>query len=177
MSQALCLVDHAMHAGSFCCVPCEAICIGSLAPRFRVAVVSCCTRHPCALCASPFPDIRSALDSHASSLVPDPLPSPFFLLLGTRPPTHLPHRADPLSSPLFPPLPLTQEVHHVRFYLHSMNHLCILSPPHLFLVCCAPPPFTAIKYPWSLLFFFIIPLAFGAELQNPVDIVKLGSSV
>ena len=34
------------------------------------------------------------------------------------------------------------------------------------------------KYRRSLLFFFIpIPLAFGAELQNPVDIVKLGSLV
>ena len=34
------------------------------------------------------------------------------------------------------------------------------------------------KTPWSLLFFFIpIPLTFTAELQNPVDVVKLDLSV
>ena len=107
-----------------------------------------------------------------------PLPSLFLLLLVTRPPARLPRRANPLSSPLFPTLPLAQEAHHVRAYLHSMNRLCIPSTPPPLPVICAPPPFATIRYPWSLLFFFIpILLAYGAELRNPVDLVKLGSSV
>ena len=103
-----------------------------------------------------------------------PLSPPFFLLLGTRPQTRLPCRAHPLiSSPLFPIRSLVQGAHHGRVYLHSMTRLCTspMLPP--LLVCCAPPPFATIKYPWSLFFFFIlIPLALGAELRDPVAIVK-----
>ena len=165
--------------GHFAACPANAVCIGPLAPRSHVPVASCHTCRLCALCISPFPRIQSALNSHASSLILDPLPSPFFLLLGTRPPTCLPRRAHPLiSSPLFSIRSLVQGAHHGCVYPHSMNHLCILSTPHLLLVCCAPPPFLTIRYPWSLLFFFIpIPFAFGVELQNPVTIVELGSSV
>ena len=92
--------------GHFAACPMNAVCIGSLAPCFRVAAASCRTQRPCALCAFPFPGVRSALYPAPSFPVLDPpsfpLPSPFFLLLVTRPPARLPHRADPLSSPLFP---------------------------------------------------------------------------
>ena len=53
----------------------------------------------------------------------------------------------------------------LRPYLHSMHRLCIPSPSHLLPVCCAPPPFTTIKYPWSLLFFFI-PIHFNPSIAT-----------
>ena len=53
----------------------------------------------------------------------------------------------------------------LRPYLHSLHRLCIPSTLPPLSACCAPSPFASIKYPWSLLFFFIpIPLAFTAEL-------------
>ena len=53
--------------------------------------------------------------------------------------------------------PLTPGAHHDRVYPHSMTHLCTPSMPSPLLVCCAPPLFAAIRYPWSLLFFFFFP--------------------
>ena len=108
--------------GHFAACPTNTVCIGSLASRFRVITASCSARCLCALCASPFPSIRSALDSHALSLVPDPPVSPSLSLLSslvTQSPARLPRRADPLSSPLFPPPSLTQEAQHVQSCLHS----------------------------------------------------------
>ena len=66
MSQALCLVDHAMYAGLFCCKPCERrLCIPSTPPPLPVI----CTpppfasiRYPWSLLFFffiPFPRIRS----------------------------------------------------------------------------------------------------------------------
>jgi len=91
--------------GNFAACPTNVVCIGSLAPRFRVAAASCSARRLCALCVAPFP--QHPVGSRLSCLVPrtgPPLPSLFLLLLVTRPPARLPHRVDlPLFSPLFFP--------------------------------------------------------------------------
>ena len=50
---------------------------------------------------------------------------------------------------------LAQGAHHGRVHLHSMNYPCIPFTPPPTPVCCSPPLFASIKYPWSLLFFSI----------------------
>ena len=64
--------------GHFTACPVDAVYIGPLAPISSVAATSWRTHRLCALCVSLFPSIRSALDSHASSLVPN-TPSLSFL--------------------------------------------------------------------------------------------------
>ena len=94
-------LDHTTHIGSLspCSLRTPSL-SGPLAPCPRMATTSCRTRRPRALCASTFPVLRSAFDTRPR---PRTGPPPFFLLLGTRPPARLPHRANPLSSPLSPP--------------------------------------------------------------------------
>ena len=147
MSQALCLVDHATHVGHFAACPTNVVCIGSLVSRFRVAAAWCCTRCPCALCAFPFPGVRSALYPAPSFPVPDPpISLSFFLLLVTRSPACLPRRADPLSSPLFPPLPLTQEAPHVFDLISAACTVCVFQPRRIRRRCVAfPSPFASIN--------------------------------
>ena len=149
-----------MHARSFHCVPCERRPVsGPLSPHFRVATASCSARRLCALRISPFP--QHPVSSRLSRLVPIPDPpiSPSFLLFVDTT-TRMSASSSgplPLSSPLFPPLPLVQGAYHGRVYLHNMTCLCTSSMPSPLPVCCSPPPFASIKYPWSLLFFFFIP--------------------
>jgi len=87
--------------GNFAACPTNVVCIGSLAPRFRVAAASCSARRLCALCVAPFP--QHPVGSRLSRLVPRTGPPHFpflsFFLLWTQPPARLPHRAD-LPSPL-----------------------------------------------------------------------------
>ena len=143
------------------------VCIGPLAPHSRVVADSCRTRHLCALCVSPFPNIRSALDSHASSLVLDPPSLSFLPSFGDMTARMPPSSSGPplISSPLFPVRSLVQGAHHGCVYFHCMNRLCIPSPSHPLLVCCAPPPFASIKIPMVLaLLLRPILLAFKVEL-------------
>ena len=83
----------------------------SVASHFRVAMALCSARHLCALCTSPFPSIRSALDSHASSLVPDPPPFllPFLSSFGDTTARTPASSSGPLSSPQITPSPPTDE--------------------------------------------------------------------
>ena len=155
MSQALCLVDH---AGLFASCLANTVSVRSILawPWHRAALA---VFVHCVFLLFPASSQLSTLMPHPSYWTP--LPSPFFLLLGTRSPARLPHWA-----------------HHGHVYPHCMTHLCIPFMPPPLLVCCAPPLLATIKYPWSLLFFFIpIPLAIGAELRNPINIAKLCSSV
>ena len=129
MSQALCLVDHATHAGSFRCVPygrCLYRALSSLFSRGHSIMT-----HSPSLCTVCFFFSQHPIGSRLSRLIPHtgpPLPSPFFPLLVTRPPAHLPHRAHPLiSSPLFPIRSLLQGAHHGRVDPHGMTRLCIPS--------------------------------------------------
>ena len=177
MSQALCLVDRATHAGSSRYVPCERCQYRALSSPFS------CGRsiipHSPSLCTVRFSFSWHPIGSRRPRLVPHTGPSLLssFVNMVARTPASSSGPL-PLSSPLFPPLPLAQEAHHVRSYLHSMHRLCLPSTSPPLPVICAPPPFATIRYPWSLLFFFIpIPLAYGAKLRNPVDLVKLGSLV
>jgi len=149
--------------GYFAACPANAVDVGSIiVPFSRDRDIVQCTPSLCTVRCS-FSSIRSAPDSRASfPYRTPPISLSFLLLLVTRPPARLPCRADPLSSPLFPPPSLTQGAQHVQSYLHSGVLL--------------PTSILHYKYPWSLFFFFIpIPLAFSAELRNPVDSVKLGS--
>ena len=94
-------LHHTTHVGSLSPrAPRTPSVSGPLAPCPRMAMTSCRTCRPRALCASTFPGLRSALDTRPR---PCTVPPPFFLLLGTRPSARLPRRANPLSSPLFPP--------------------------------------------------------------------------
>ena len=95
-------LDHATHARSLSPrAPRMSSVSGPLAPCPRMSATSCRTHRPRALCASPFPDLRSALDPH-----PRLRTGPPSLLLGTRSPARLPCRVNTLSSLLVPP-PLT----------------------------------------------------------------------
>ena len=106
MSQALFLVDRASHAGSFRCVPYERCLYRVLSSPFSCGRgIGQCSPSLCTVRFSFFPSIRSALDSHASSFVPDP-PFHFSFLYSfgdttARTPTSS-SRPDPLSSPYFP---------------------------------------------------------------------------
>jgi len=123
--------------GHLAVCPVNTVCIGPLALHFCVSAASCRTRRICALCAFPFPGIRSALDSPNSSLVSDP-PSPFSFLLETWSPTRLPPRADPLSSPLpyllptragsAPWLCLSPQHKPFVYLLHALSTSCVLCP-------------------------------------------------
>ena len=133
--------------GNFAACPTNVVCIGSLAPRFRVAAASCSARRLCALCVAPFP--QHPVGSRLSRLVPrtgPPLPSPFLLLLVTQPPARLPRRADPLYSPLFPPPPLAQEAHHVFDLISAACTVCVFQPRRIRRRCVAfPSPFASIN--------------------------------
>ena len=180
MSQALCLVDRATCAGSFRCVPYERCLYRVLSSPFSRG--RGIMPHSPSLCTVHF--LFSLASSQLSTLMPcplyrTPLPSPFFLLfvdMTTRTPASL--SGPPLLSFYFPSSAHAGSAPCLRPYLHSMHRLCIPSLPHTLLVCCASPPFAAIRSPWSLFFFFIpIPLTFGAELRDPVAIVKQDLSV
>ena len=114
-------LDHATHAGSLSPrAPRTPSVLGPLAPCPRMSATSCRTHRPHALCASPFPDLWSALDPRPHPH-PRTEPPPFFLLLRTRLPARLPRRANPIYSPLFPLRSLAQGARHGRLYPHSMN--------------------------------------------------------
>ena len=69
--------------GNFAACPTNVVCIGSLAPRFRVAAASCSARRLCALCVAPFP--QHPVGSRLSRLVPctgPPFPLPFLSSFG-----------------------------------------------------------------------------------------------
>ena len=148
MSQALCLVDRATHVGSFRCVPYERRrCRVHYRPIFawpwHRAVLAVFVH--CAL-------LLFLASSRLSTLTPrpsyrTPLPSPFLLLLVTRPPARLPRRADALSSPLFPPLPLAQEAHHVSDLISTACTVCVSHPRRNRLRCVVffSSPFTSIN--------------------------------
>ena len=155
---------------------------GPLASRSRMAAAWCRTHRPCALCAFPFPSIRSALYPAPLSPYRTPLISPSlsFLLLVTRPPHAclVERTRPPLLSFISPSTARAGSTPCFRPYLHSMHRLCIPSPPHPPPVCCFPLSVCIYKTPWSSLFFFIhLPLTFTAELRNSFDVVKLDSSV
>ena len=153
--------------GHFTVCPTNVVYIGSLALCFRVAAASCRTRRPCALCAFPFPGVRSALYPAPSFPIPDPpFPLPFPSSFGdTTARTPALSSGPPLLSFISPSVARTRSAPCFRSYLHSMHRLCIPSPPHPLPVCCALPQFASTKSLWSLLFFFIpIPLAFRVEL-------------
>ena len=158
MSQALCLVDRAMHAGSFRCMPYERCLYRVFSTSFSCGrgIVPCSP----SLCTVRFS--FSPASGWLLTLMPRPsyrTPSLSFLSSfgDTTACTPASSSAPLISSPLFPIRSLVQGAHHSRVYPHSMNHLCIPSTPPPLQVCCAPPPFASIKYPWSLLFFFFIP--------------------
>ena len=151
---------------------------GPLSSRFRVTAISCSARRPCALCTFPFLASGRLSAPHRRSPYRTPLPLPLFFFCehGRRMPAS--SSGPPLLSFISSSAARAGSTPCFRPYLHSMHRLCIPSPPHPPPVCCFPPPFAYIRYPWSLLFFFIpIPLAFTAKLRNPIDVVKLGSSV
>ena len=92
--------------GHFAACPTNVVCIGSLAPCFRVATASCSARRLCALCVSPF----SPASGRLSTLTPRPSyrtpPFPFSFLysfgdMTARTPASS-SGPDPLSSPYFP---------------------------------------------------------------------------
>jgi len=166
--------------GNFAACPTNVVCIGSLAPRFRVAAASCSARRLCALCVAPFP--QHPVGSRLSRLVPRTGPPPslsFSSSFGD--PTARTPASSSGPAPFLPfifPLSFAQEAHRVPDLISTACTVCVSHPHRIHLWCIASPPFASIKYPWSLLFFFIpILLAYGAELRNPVDLVKLGSSV
>ena len=173
MSQALCLVDRAMHAGSFRCVPYERCLYWALSSPFSRgrSIVQCSPS--CALCVSPFS--QHSVGSRLLCLRPrtrPPISLSFPSSFGdTTARTPDSSSGPPLLSFISPSAARAGSAPCFRSYLHSMHRLCIPSPLHPLPVCCAPPPFASIKYPWSLFFFFIpIPLPFGVELRDLVVI-------
>jgi len=166
--------------GNFAACPTNVVCIGSFAPRFRVAAASCSARRLCALCVAPFP--QHPVGSRLSRLVPRTGPPPSLSFPSSFGDTTARTPASSSGPPLLSfisPLPLAQEAHHVSELISTACTVCVSFTRRIRLRCVAfPSPSAYIRYPWSLLFFFIpIPLAFTAELGNPVDVVKLGSSV
>ena len=167
--------------GHFAACPTNIVCIGSLAPRFRVATASCSARRLCALCVSPFPTIRSALDSHASSLVLDP-PSLSLSILSSfgdttarTPPSSsapsylLSFISHPLACAGSAPCPCLSPRHDPSVYsIHAASTSNVLRPTS---ICLYKIPLVL-----ALLLHSILP-ASREELRDPVDIVKLGSSV
>jgi len=166
MSQALYLVDRTTYAGLLRCVSCERrrcrvhYCPIFAWPRHRaaLAVLVHCVLF---LCAS----IRSALDSHASSPYWTPLPLPlFFFCEHGRPHACLVERTPPTL--LYFPLRRSHRKRIMFFFdlISAAYTVCVFQPRRIRRRCVAfPSPFAYLRYPWSLLFFFIpIPPVFGA---------------
>ena len=148
MSQTLFLVDHASHAGSFRCVSYER-CLyrvfSSLFSRGR-GIVQCSPSLCIVRCSfSPASGRLSTLMPHPSYWTPLSLSFPSFGDTTARTPTS--SSGPPLLSFISPSAARVGSTPCFRPYLHSMHHLCIPSPPHPFLMCCAPPPFAYIRYP------------------------------
>ena len=144
MSQALCLVDRASHAGSFRCVSYER-CLYRVfsSPFSRGRGIVQCSPSLCIVRCSFSPASCRLSTPTPRPSYRTPLPSPFFLLLGTQPPSLLPRRAHRLIfSPLFSIRSLALGGHHGHVYPHSMNRLCTVFMPPPLSVCYTPPPFT-----------------------------------
>ena len=113
--------------------------------------------HPPYSCIVRFPIFVAPyrLSIPALTLVPYPSSPLLFLLLGTRPPACLLIERTP--SPLLFHPSTQAHVGSAPWLMLSPphNHQCFPSTPPPLPVCCAPPPFTTIRCPWSLLFFFI----------------------
>ena len=136
------LVDYAMHAGSFRCVPCERCLYRVLSSPFSRGrrllphSPSLCTVH-FSFSWRPVGSLPRTVVSRTGPPPSFPLPSPFSLLLVTRPPARLPRRADLLYSPLFPPPPLAQEARHVSNLISIACTVCVSHPRRIHLRCIA----------------------------------------
>jgi len=166
--------------GYFVACPANAACVGTYSTLFSRgrSFVPCSP----SLCTMRFSFSQHLVGSRLSRLVPRTGP-PLFLSFpssfgDTTARTPASSSGPPLLSFISPSIARIGSAPCLRPYLHSMHRLCTLAPPHPPSVCCFPLSIRLYKYPWSLLFFFIpIPLAFGAELRDPVAIVKRDLSV
>jgi len=125
--------------GHFAVCLANVVCIGSLAPCSRVATASCRNRRLCALCVSPFPSIRSALNSHASSPYQTPLSPSLLSSFGdmttcTPPsssaPSYLPSFiSHPLTCAGSAPCPPLSPQHELPMYpIHAISTFGVLCP-------------------------------------------------
>ena len=146
--------------GHFAACPANAACVGICSTPFSHGhgIVqfspSLCTVH------FSFPGIRSALYPAPSFLIPDPPHFPFPLLLssfGDTTAARLPRRVDPSPSPLlYFPLRRSRRKHAMfptlsPYHAPSVYPIPAASASGVLL----PSPFSSIKSPWTLLFFFI----------------------
>ena len=112
------------------------------------------------------------------ALVPVPDTPPFFLLFWTRPPARLPRRANPLSSPLFPP-PLAYAGSAPWSTLSPQREPTVY-PIHDVSTFGALRPIFVRHYKIPLVLALLLhshSLELEVELRDPVIIVELGSSV
>ena len=156
MSQSLCLVDRAMHVGSFRCMPCERRrCRVHYRPVSRGRGIMQCSPSLCIVRCS-----FSPASGRLSTLTPcpsyrTPFPSLFSSFVNMVARTPASSSGPPLLSFISPSAARTGRTPCFRPYLHSMHRLCIPFTPPPPPMRCFPSPFSSIKSPWTLLFFFI----------------------